>query len=200
MLRDGGVHHAAVAEFLQQALADFIGALILGDFFAHQKDQRIAPHFFRHGIAQGIAHRGAHHLGAFRQGRIAGNLEFGLLRHGGWSGFCWLRDFSFGRFDFCCLGCRRFSRSVFAIGQKRGDGRIDLHPFAAFGHQEFSDAAFIHRFEFHGGLVGLDLGQDGTGLDDIAFLHQPAGELALFHGGRQCGHQDLRGHQITISV
>ncbi|MEJ0041717.1 MAG: hypothetical protein WDM81_05685 [Rhizomicrobium sp.] len=43
-------------------------------------------------------------------------------------------------------------------------------------------------------LVGLDLGQDVAGLDGVAFLDEPFGKLALLHGGRQGGHENLSGH------
>jgi hypothetical protein len=117
---------------------------------------------------------------AFGTSVLAGSA-FGLHRranvlHGG-------RDIDFAGF--------------FAFAQKHGNGRIDLHAFAAFGNQDLADAAFIDRLEFHGGLVGLDFGENVAGLDGVAFLHQPAGKLALFHGGRQSGHQDVRRHGIS---
>src|SRR5262249_18541727 len=39
-----------------------------------------------------------------------------------------------------------------------------------------------------------DLGDDVARLDALALGNQPLGELALLHGGRQRGHQDLGGH------
>ena len=86
---------------------------------------------------------------------------------------------------------------LLAFAQKHGDGGIDLHAFAAFRHQYLADLAFVHGLEFHRGLVGLDLGQDRAGLDGVAFLHQPAGKLSLFHGGRQRRHQNVRRHGIS---
>src|SRR2546423_13183367 len=47
VLADGCVDDPFRAEALEQALAYFISALIFGDFFAHQKDIRIALQFFR---------------------------------------------------------------------------------------------------------------------------------------------------------
>ena len=89
-----------------------------------------------------------------------------------------------GRF---CGGCGR----AFAVARELGDRCIDLHAFRTFGHQKFCDAAFVDRLELHRRFVGLDLGQDIAGFDRIAFLDVPLGELALLHGGRERGHQDL---------
>jgi hypothetical protein len=89
---------------------------------------------------------------------------------------------------------------LLALGQQRGDGRIDLHALGAFGNEYLADNAFIDGLEFHRGLVGFDLGQEGAGLDDVAFLDQPFGQLALLHGGRQGGHENLGAHQAYISV
>ncbi len=79
--------------------------------------------------------------------------------------------------------------------QQHRDGSVDLHAFAAFRHQDLADLALVHRFEFHRGLVGLDFGQDVAGFYGVAFFHQPFGQLALLHGGRKRGHQDVGGHK-----
>ena len=65
------VDDAPIAELLKQAAADFIGALILGDFFAHQKYRRIAPHLLRHGVAQRVAHSDFFQRRSCRQVRIS---------------------------------------------------------------------------------------------------------------------------------
>ena len=65
MLGDRRVDDALRAELVQHALADLVGALILADFLAHQEHVRVAPHLFRHGLADRLAHRHRHHLGAF---------------------------------------------------------------------------------------------------------------------------------------
>ena len=70
VLGDRRVNNALRAEFLQQALGDLVGALILGDLLAHDEHGRIAPHLFRHGVAQRLAYRHGHHLGAFRHVRL----------------------------------------------------------------------------------------------------------------------------------
>ena len=56
----------------QQALADLVGALIFGDFLAHQEHQLVAAHFLGHGVAQRFAHGDGDHLGAFGQFGIGG--------------------------------------------------------------------------------------------------------------------------------
>ncbi len=52
---DGGVHHALGAKHFQHALADFVGAVVLGYLLAHQKDGLVAHHFFDHRLTQGFA-------------------------------------------------------------------------------------------------------------------------------------------------
>src|SRR5262249_45266682 len=52
--------------------------------------------------------------------------------------------------------------------------------------------------DLHGGFVGLDLGDHVTRLDRVAFFLVPLGEVALFHGGRQRGHQHLDRHYCPI--
>ena len=76
------------------------------------------------------------------------------------------------------------------------DQLVDRHVGGAFRHHDLGEDAFVDRLDFHGGLVGLDLGDHVAGLDRVAFLLQPLGEVALFHGGRQGGHQDVDGHGV----
>jgi len=83
---------------------------------------------------------------------------------------------------------------AFAIAQQHGDGAVDLHPLGSFGHQDFADRPFVDGLEFHGRLVGFDLGQKVAGMDRIPFLDQPFGERAVLHRGGQGGHQDFDGH------
>ena len=77
---------------------------------------------------------------------------------------------------------------AFAIGQQHGNGAVDLYAFGAFGHQDLADDAFVDGFEFHGGLVCFDLGQQVAGGDGVAFLDQPFGQGAFLHGRGQGGH------------
>ena len=85
-----------------------------------------------------------------------------------------------------------------AFGQQRGDRRVDLDALGAGFHQQLADLALVDRLHLHGGLVGLDLGDDVAGLDLLALLDEPLGELALLHGGRQRGHQDLGRHAVLF--
>ena len=58
------------AEFGEQALRDFIRALIFGDFLAHHEHARIAAHFLGHRVAQCFAQGERGHAGASRDGGI----------------------------------------------------------------------------------------------------------------------------------
>ena len=75
-----------------------------------------------------------------------------------------------------------------------GDRGVDGDAFGAFFDQDLAEDAFVDGFDFHGGFVGLDLGDDVARFDLIAGFLEPFGELALGHGGRQSGHQNLDGH------
>jgi hypothetical protein len=58
------------------------------------------------------------------------------------------------------------------------------------GHEDLAERALVDGLDLHRRLVGLDLGDDVAGLDGLAFLLQPFGEVALLHGRRQRRHQD----------
>src|SRR3569623_38668 len=108
-----------------------------------------------------------------------------------------------GRFRFggLLLGGRflgwsgRGRRGVFAFSRQRRDDGADLDVVGPFRDQNLRDRAFVDRLEFHRRLVGFDLGHDVARAHRVAFLDQPLGERALFHGGRQRRHLDLHGHQ-----
>ena len=80
-------------------------------------------------------------------------------------------------------------RGVFALFQQQGDHLIDGDALGSFLNDDLAERAFIDRFDFHGGFVGLDLGDDVAGLDLVAFLLQPLREVALGHCRRQRRHQ-----------
>ncbi len=44
-----------LAELLQEVAGDLVGALVLGDFLAHQENRLVAAHLLGHGVAQGVA-------------------------------------------------------------------------------------------------------------------------------------------------
>src|SRR5579864_127921 len=88
---------------------------------------------------------------------------------------------------------------VLAFLRHYGDELVDRHVIGAFRHHDLGHDAVIDGFVFHGRLVGLDLGDDVAGLDRVAFLLEPLGEIALLHRGRQRRHEDVDGHGATIS-
>ena len=101
VLGDRRVDDAPRPEFLQQALRDLVGALVLGDLLAHDEDVRVAAHLFGHGVAQRFAHGGRDHFGAGRNVGIGSRFR---LRRG--------RDRR-SRRGFCLRWrSRRFGRSV----------------------------------------------------------------------------------------
>ena len=67
------VDDALGPEFIEQALADLVGALVLPNLLADQEHIGVAPHFLAHGVAQSLAHRHRHHFGA------GGNVRIGWL-------------------------------------------------------------------------------------------------------------------------
>ena len=195
------------AEFLQQALRDLVGALILGDLLAHDEDVLVAAHLLGHGVAQRFAHRGRHHLGAGRNVGVGDGLGVRGSRN-------------LGRF-LLALGSSEASRalppassaaalvrrpwraaqpwrrrigSALAFLQQDGDRRVDLDALGAGGDQDLAQNALVDGFDFHGRLVGLDFGDDVAGDDLVALVLQPLGEIALLHRRRKRGHQNFDRH------
>ena len=77
------------------------------------------------------------------------------------------------------------------------DHIIHLHALRTGGHQDAAQNAFIHRFHFHRRLIGFDFRDHIAGLDPLAFLLQPARQIAFRHGGRKRGHQNICGHDLS---
>jgi len=50
---------------------------------------------------------------------------------------------------------------------------IDGHVIGALGHNDFGERAVFDRLIFHGGFVGLDLGDHIAGLDRVALFLEP---------------------------
>ena len=219
---DWGIDHAAGAEFLKQSLRDLVGALILGDFLAHHEDLVVLAHFLGHGIAQGLAHSRGHHrrigreLLHHRGGRLVGDdgrrrrslrsiltalgrggrlFRHALGVHVGRGG----RSAAIGAVGLALAATRGRGRDVLALFGDDGDGRVDGHVLGAVRHENLSQHAFVDRLDFHGRLVGLDLGQHVAGLDRVALLLEPFGELPLFHGRREGGHQNV-GRHLRCSI
>ena len=189
MLGDGGVDHPAGAELLQEAAADLVGALVLADLLAHQEDGLVPAHLLGHGVAQGVAN--GRPASRERRGRGGGSVWRPLRRRRLYRGGD-LRDGRGG----CRGGNRGGRRPGAGPGGEAGDGRVDLHLLGPLGHQDGLDDAFVDRLDLHGRLVGLDLGDDVAGADDIAGLDEPLGEGPLLHGGREGGHEDV-AHRAT---
>ncbi len=97
-----------------------------------------------------------------------------------------------------CLARRRLAvlegGGVLALGQDHRDRRVDRDVVGAFRHQDLAERALVDRLHLHGGLVGLDLGDDVAGFDRVALLLVPLGEVALLHRGRERGHQHFDRH------
>jgi hypothetical protein len=82
VLGDRRIDDAFRPEFLQQALGDLVGALILGDFLAHHEDVLVGAQFFGHRFVERLAHGHFDHFNAGRQVRIARDLQFGCSDDG----------------------------------------------------------------------------------------------------------------------
>ncbi len=83
---------------------------------------------------------------------------------------------------------------VLAFAQQQPDHRVDLHPFGALGNDDLAERSLVGGLDLHRRLVGLDLGDHVARADFVALLLVPLGEVALGHGGRKGGHQDLDRH------
>ena len=91
-------------------------------------------------------------------------------------------------------------RGILAFAEDHRDRRVDRNIIGAFRHQDLAERAFVDRLDFHGGLVGFDLGDHVAGFNGVAFLLQPFGEVALLHRRRQSGHQDRGWHGGNSSI
>ena len=60
-LGDRRVDHAAGAELVEEALADLVGPVVLGDLFPHQEDAIVPLHLLGHRLIQGFAIRQDRH-------------------------------------------------------------------------------------------------------------------------------------------
>ena len=82
----------------------------------------------------------------------------------------------------------------FAVFDHDRDRRVNLHASRAFGDQKLANDPLVDGLEFHGGLVGFDLGQDLAGFHRVALFHQPFGQRAFFHRRRERGHENFCCH------
>ena len=141
----------------------------------------VAPHFLGHGVAQRLADGHGHHLGTLGHLRVGLGGDFGGggrfrrmdLRFAFANGSARFLDFlgDIGRSRGCfrrrCDGrltrfgiCRFGIGGAFAVGQNGGDRCVDRDVLGAFGDQYLAEGPLIGGLDFHGGLVGLDLGDD----------------------------------------
>ena len=99
------------------------------------------------------------------------------------------------RADFAARRSRCSCRlHVLAVAGQDRDDVVDRHVLRALGHQDLRDRALVDGFDFHRRLVGLDLRDHVAGLDLVALFLEPLGKVALFHRGRQRGHQNVDRH------
>ena len=167
------INHPPRPKFVKHALGDFVGALVLRDFLAHQEHVLVGAHFQRHRLAQRLAHGGGFGFAPIRLRQFLWRwCRFGV-RWGG--GFWRLRRLGLGRFF-------RGGRGRFTLRPQRRDHGIHSDPFGAFIHQDGQYLALIDGFHFHGRLIGLDLGDHVAGFHILPHLLQPFGEFALRHG------------------
>ena len=193
MFGDGRVDHPLRPEFLEHALADLVGALIFADFLAHQEHVLVAAHFFGHGGADRLAHGHGDHFGAFRNFRYRG------------AGDAYRRRGAALAFGFAPWRCCAFRHAVRRLGRLFGAGRShSASPITAIGVFTFTFsvpsgtriAVSVPSSTASTSMVALSVSISAmhiAGLDIVADFFQPFGKLALFHGGRQGGHQNVCG-------
>ncbi len=86
---------------------------------------------------------------------------------------------------------RRSGVGILPFPGQHGDQLIDGHVGRALRHNDPGYRAVIDALHLHGGLVGLDLGDHVAGGDLVALLDVPLGQVALLHGRREGGHEDV---------
>src|SRR5690606_1715270 len=107
---------------------------------------------------------------------------------------CWL--FSLWRsWNWLRGGLRRCnSVSAFTVLKEDCDWRIDLYTFSAGSNEELANDAFVNSFNFHCCFVGFNFRDHVAGNNLIAFLLNPVGEGALFHGWGKRWHENFYRH------
>jgi hypothetical protein len=192
VLGDRRVDDAAVAELLQQALADLVGALVLADFLAHQEDLVVAAHLLGHGVAQRFAH--GHRTISVPAG-ISGSgegLGCGLRRPAG-------RQADSSR--------RRRPCVMRGAGAAAAGVRGSASPLSPSPDQPWRWGVLTFTFSVPAApgspttpsstastsIVALSVSisaMTSPALTVSPSFHQPLGQLALFHRGREGGHQN----------
>ena len=99
------------------------------------------------------------------------------------------------------MGCtpRRTCGSFYILtfAREHRDDRIHSDVLCALRHHDLGKRAVVDGLIFHRGFVGLDFGNDIARLDFVAFLLQPARQIALLHRGRQRRHEYIGGHRLA---
>jgi hypothetical protein len=72
---------------------------------------------------------------------------------------------------------------------------VDRHVGGPFRHHDLCQHPFVRRLDLHGRFIGLNLGDDVAGLDGLPFLLEPFCQVALLHGWRERGHEDVDRHE-----
>ena len=70
-----------------------------------------------------------------------------------------------------------------ALFQNESDGLVHRDIFGSLRDQNAADGSIIDGLDFHGGLVGLDLGEYIARSDGVALTDQPPRQCAHLHGG-----------------
>jgi len=104
-----------------------------------------------------------------------------------------LRQGRRGRCGKSCFGRRRTRRLRGSRLAGAGDvgNRLPDGDLGAVALHDLCDAAVVETFQFHDGLVGLDLGQDVAFADGVALLDLPPDNLALLHAVGEPRHDDF---------
>ena len=89
---------------------------------------------------------------------------------------------------------------VLALLEQERDDLIDGHGLATLAHQDAREGALLDRFDLHGCLVGLDLGNDVAALDQVPFPLQPFRQRPLLHRGRERRHEDRNRHERCLGA
>ena len=97
----------------------------------------------------------------------------------------------------CALRGVRRSFHVLALAREHRDDRIHSDVLCALRHHDLGKRAVLDGLIFHRGFVGLDFGDDIARLDLVAFLLQPARQIALLHRRRQRRHEYIGGHRLA---
>ena len=180
MLGDRRVDHPLVAELLEQALADLVGALVLGRPPRRSGRRRVAPHLLGHGVAQRLAHGHRDELGARPAHRASAAGAAAAAHASGWQRgsaasaaaraagvlwpVAWRERRSLRRYGAAGSVRSRRRPAITAIGV------LTLTPSVPSGTRILRQLAFVDGLDLHGRLVGLDLGDDVAGLDIVAVL------------------------------